>query len=57
MVYDWQTMVAGAGGKFTGKGWPKAVFYETFKPEVITEYTRSEILKNTTKYDHFGPWT
>ncbi len=56
-VYDWQTMEAGEGGKFTGKGWPKGIYYETFKPEDITRYTMHEILRNTGYHNHFGPWT
>jgi len=56
IIYDWQTMVAGEGGKFTGKGWPKGVFYEVFEPKDVKKYTSSEILRNTFRNKHYGPW-
>ncbi len=54
-VYDWQTMVVGTS-KFAGEGWPKDLFYDTFKPRETREYTPKQIVEYTDKFGHTGPW-
>jgi hypothetical protein len=56
IVKDWQTMLAGFGGKFMGKGYPKAVFEELWQPRKVTTYTRREMLEAAVKSEHYGPW-
>lgn len=56
VVKDWQTMVAGFGGRYKGKGWPVDVWATRWKPTNVRRYTldqaRAELLRNK----HFGPW-
>jgi hypothetical protein len=56
VVYDWQIMKAGMGGKFTGLGMPVEVFYELYKPEDVKKYTPEQVIVNSVKYGHYGPW-
>lgn len=56
-VYDWQTMLGGSGGKYNGKGYPKNVFYEVYKPECIRTYTAEQAMVESLKHRHPGPWT
>jgi hypothetical protein len=63
-VYDWQTMVAGHGGKYRGIGYPVAVFYDLYKPTDVTRYTTDEALTAFARsrggresgLQHYGPW-
>ena len=63
-VYDWQTMEAHHGGKFSGNGYPKKIFYELFKPTRMTRYSAAKamdaIVKSRGGIDgggmHYGPW-
>lgn len=54
-VHDWQTMVMGTS-KFAGEGWPKDLFYKTFKPRETREYTPKQVVEYTNKFGHTGPW-
>ena len=56
-VYDWQTMEAGHGGKYRGKGYPLREFYDLYEPEKMTRYTSTEAVANTLRNGHYGPWT
>ena len=56
MVYDWQTMRAGHGGKFSGKGYPITTFYELYSPKNVQKYTQEQALILSIKNKHFGPW-
>jgi hypothetical protein len=61
---DWQTMKAGYGGHWRGKGYPLAKFYEIYKPTNMRRYTQKEaneaLLSSRggveTGGPHFGPW-
>lgn len=55
-VYDWQTMVMGSS-KYAGEGWPKDLFYETFKPEDVQKYSPEQVVEYTRKTGHMGPWS
>ena len=63
-VYDWQTMEAGHGGKWSGKGYPIRTFYELFSPSRMTRYTSREATRKAMSSSggrvrgglHFGPW-
>ena len=55
-VYDWQTMEYGAS-KYAGVGWPREAFYEAFQPTDVTRYTPEEVVVNTIRQRHKGPWT
>lgn len=63
-AYDWQTMEAGYGGKFRGKGYPIEVFNEIYKPTGTRRYTQEEAIVALLKSrggdvsggPHYGPW-
>lgn len=57
IVYDWQVMLGEYGGKYNGKGYPKDVFYEIYKPERIRTYTAEQAMVESLKHKHPGPWT
>jgi hypothetical protein len=56
IVYDWQCMQGGCGGKFMGKGFPKKTFYELFKPKKMKYYTPEQAMVMSIKHGHKGPW-
>ncbi|NIQ15498.1 MAG: hypothetical protein GTO02_14205 [Candidatus Dadabacteria bacterium] len=56
IVYDWQCMEFGHGGKYRSKGYPKAVFYELYDPQNMTRYDKEQALINAVRNGHFGPW-
>lgn len=56
IVYDWQTMKAGHGGNFQGKGYPLDVFNELYKPKNELRYTPEEATINALRHKHWGPW-
>lgn len=64
LVQDWQTMVAGHGGKYEGKGYPKDVFYALWSPREVRKYDQLEAAKEALKSSggrkkggqHYGPW-
>lgn len=55
-VYDWQTMEAGHGGVYRGRGFPRDVFYELFQPEDTVRYSWEQALANLVRHGHHGPW-
>lgn len=55
-VYDWQTMEAGHGGIYRGRGWPRETFYEVFQPEHMVRYSWEQALANLARHGHHGPW-
>lgn len=55
-LQDWQTMEAGHGGNWMGKGFPKELFYELYSPQQVKEYSAHEALENRKSYGHCGPW-
>ena len=55
LIQDWQTMVMG-GSKFAYEGWPIDLFYETFKPTEIREYTPRQLRGLTIQHEHMGPF-
>ena len=55
-VYDWQTMVAGFGGKFRGKGYPEAVYAELWQPSGVKVFNKTEALVASARAGHYGPW-
>lgn len=55
-VYDWQTMEAGHGGKFRGKGYPIKTYYELYQPRDITRYDATEARIAAVSSGHSGPW-
>ena len=62
VVKDWQTMEAHFGGKFRGKGYPEAVYYDLWSARPEEEYTvdtlwsaASRDAKETGRM-HYGPW-
>lgn len=56
LVKDWQTMVAGFGGKFHGRGYPEAVYVELWQPSRVQTFTRAEAQRAIAKAKHYGPW-
>lgn len=56
VVYDWQTMEASHGGQYSGKGYPKSVFYELFDPKNMTKFDKEQALINLARNGHYGPW-
>lgn len=57
LVKDWQTMVAGFGGKFRGLGYPEAVYAELWHPTRVHTFTQEEALIAAGRSEHYGPWT
>jgi uncharacterized membrane protein (UPF0127 family) len=62
-IFDWQMMVMGDGGKFRGKGYPKDIFKELFKPKDVNTYRTTEeallaVASAEKKHGktHYGPW-
>lgn len=55
-VFDWQTMEAGHGGKYNGKGWPVKTFYKVFQPKNLSKYDQDEAVVKLLKEKHYGPW-
>lgn len=55
-VYDWQTMEAGHGGIYRGRGWPREAFYDVFQPEHMVRYSWEQALANLVRQGHHGPW-
>lgn len=56
IVKDWQTMVAGFGGKFRGRGYPEAVYAELWQPSGVQTFTQEEALIAAARAGHYGPW-
>jgi len=56
IIRDWQCMVAGLGGRYSGTGYPEADFEETFKPRSATAFTAREATMLMTRSGHHGPW-
>ena len=57
MAYDWQMMEAHWGGpKYSGKGMPADLFRKVYIPSEIREYTAEEIVLNSFRNRHKGPW-
>ena len=57
VIKDWQTMVAGYGGKFRNKGYPKRTWDLLWKPENVKTFTVDEARAESLRYGHYGPWT
>jgi len=55
VVKDWQTMKMGSS-KFANIGWPKDLFYETFNPIEVKEYSSKQLIKMVQKLGHAGPF-
>jgi hypothetical protein len=55
VVQDWQTMEIGMS-KYKKKGWPRNIFYDTFKPSKVIKYGRDDAIKQLAKANHYGPW-
>lgn len=56
MVYDWQTMVGGLGGKYRGVGYPQDVYYRLWKPEDVHAYAIEQAAAQLVQHGHYGPW-
>jgi hypothetical protein len=56
LVLDWQTMEAAHGGRWRGKGYPRAVFFELFQPADVTYYNADEAMRQMLQHRHMGPW-
>jgi hypothetical protein len=55
-VKDWQTMEAGFGGKWQGKGYPLATFQMLWKPQDEVRFTAIEAIRLSVKTGHYGPF-
>jgi len=56
VVKDWQTMEAGCGGIYRGKGYPIDVFYELFQPQDVVKYEAHEAVTKLLATAHHGSW-
>lgn len=56
VVRDWQTMVAGYGGKFRNRGYPKRIWEQLWNPEKVKVYTRAQAMTAMEEAGHYGPW-
>jgi len=56
LCLDWQTMEAGCGGIYQGKGYPIGIFYELYTPDPVVKYDYSEALDMLVSQTHWGPW-
>jgi hypothetical protein len=56
VVKDWQTMVAGMGGRYTSKGWPQDVWERAWKPRSTKVFTHEQARLAFSRYGHYGPW-
>jgi len=50
-AYDWQTIVARGEQPI-----PIAKFREIWQPHSMTRYTPREVIRNTLRFNHYGPW-
>ncbi len=55
-VKDWQTMVAGFGGRFSSKGYPEEVWNALWKPTRVKDFDRRQALLAAARAEHYGPW-
>lgn len=51
-AYDWQTIIVQKKNPM-----PIDRFYEIWKPRDKTVYAPKDIVRNTLKHEHYGPWT
>jgi hypothetical protein len=56
VVKDWQTMVAGMGGRYRGVGWPEDVWARAWKPRHVKTFTQEQAHIAVVRHGHFGPW-
>jgi hypothetical protein len=56
IVKDWQTMVAGFGGKYRGVGYPEAVWNELWQPEHVRSFNQTDAMVTLARQGHYGPW-
>lgn len=56
IVKDWQTMVAGFGGRFMGIGYPERVWRELWKPQHVISFTAEQAYSKAVREQHYGPW-
>lgn len=56
LVKDWQTMVAGFGGNYCGRGYPEAAYAELWNPTRVRTFTQEEALIACERAGHYGPW-
>lgn len=56
VVKDWQTMVAGFGGRFSGRGWPAKHWVQRWQPLSVKKYTITEAVAQLSEHGHYGPW-
>ena len=50
MIFDWQTHAT------KPKGVPRDVYYDTFQPEILEEYTAAQTVDRCYHSGHAGPW-
>jgi hypothetical protein len=63
-VMDWQTMEAGYGGNWRGRGYPEDIFHRLYKPTNVRCYDKEQALIAMAKSrggletggSHYGPW-
>lgn len=56
VVKDWQTMVAGFGGRYRGRGWPESVWNRVWQPQDTRAYSIEQAMIQLAQHDHYGPW-
>lgn len=56
IVKDWQTMVAGLGGQYRGKGWPASTWERVWRPQDVRAYSIEQAAMELSKFGHYGPW-
>lgn len=56
VVKDWQTMVAGFGGPFSGRGYPKATWVYLWKPQLTVRFSAEQAHAMLLRQNHYGPW-
>jgi len=55
-VKDWQTIEAGFGGKWQGKGYPMRTFKALWKPEESVRYSATDAIRLSVAARHYGPF-
>ena len=56
LVKDWQTMVAGLGGRFRGTGYPEGTWTQLWQPKAVKSYTIEQSVIALAQNNHYGPW-
>jgi hypothetical protein len=56
IVKDWQTMVAGLGGRFRGCGYPETIYNQLWRPARVQVFDAAQARSALQRNGHYGPW-